>query len=215
MPRVSHITALYLITGVCGLVDAACFLSMGHVFAEIMTGNMLFLCFVIGTGQSIFGDLKYLLVIAAFLLGAAAGGRLLRGPRAEIKIGFAVEWVLLATALMLAALLQPGAAGPARDVVTSLLAFAMGMQNALVRRHGVPDLATNVMTLTATALAVDSVPAGGHNENWRRRFASIAIFLVTASLGAMLTTQFGPWAPLALTVALFTVALTGLIVRSR
>ena len=113
MPRVSHITAIYLITSVCGLVDAACFLSMGRVFAEIMTGNMLFLCFVIGTGQSIFGDLKYLLVIAAFLLGAAAGGRLLRGPRAEIKIGFAVEWVLLATALMLAALLQPGAAGPA------------------------------------------------------------------------------------------------------
>ena len=59
MPRVSHITALYLITGVCGLVDAACFLSMGRVFAEIMTGNMLFLCFSIGTGQSIFGDAKY------------------------------------------------------------------------------------------------------------------------------------------------------------
>jgi uncharacterized membrane protein YoaK (UPF0700 family) len=74
MPRVSHVTAIYLITGVCGLVDAACFLSMGHVFAEIMTGNMLFLCFVIGTGQSIFGDVKYLLVIAAFLLGALAGG---------------------------------------------------------------------------------------------------------------------------------------------
>jgi len=31
--RVSHISALYLITGVCGFVDAACFLSMGGVFA--------------------------------------------------------------------------------------------------------------------------------------------------------------------------------------
>ncbi len=89
------------------------------------------------------------------------------------------------------------------------------MQNALVRRHGVPDLATNVMTLTATALIADSTPAGGHNENWRRRFASIAIFLVSATLGAVLTTRFGPWAPLALTVVLFTVALTGLIVRTR
>ena len=215
MPRVSHITAIYLITGVCGLVDAACFLSMGHVFAEIMTGNMLFLCFSIGTGQSIFGDAKYLLVIAAFLLGAMAGGRLLRGPRAEIKIGFAVEWVLLATALVLTVIFHPGSTGTARDTVTSLLAFAMGMQNALVRQHGVPDLATNVMTLTATALVVDSVPAGGHNENWRRRFASIAMFLVSATVGGMLTTQFGPWAPLTLTVALFTVALTGLIVRSR
>jgi uncharacterized membrane protein YoaK (UPF0700 family) len=43
VPRVTHITAIYLITGVCGLVDAACFLSMGHVFAETMTGNLLFL----------------------------------------------------------------------------------------------------------------------------------------------------------------------------
>jgi uncharacterized membrane protein YoaK (UPF0700 family) len=214
MPRVSHIMALYLITGVCGLVDAACFLSMGGVFAEIMTGNLLFLCFYIGTGQSIFGDAKYLLVIAAFLLGALAGGRLLRGPRAELRIGFAVEWVLLVVALVLAATLDPGPAGAARDVVTSLLAFAMGMQNALVRRHGVPDLATNVMTVTATALVADSAPAGGRNENWQRRFASIAIFLISATLGALLTSEFGPWAPLALTVALFTVALSGLIARN-
>ena len=138
----------------------------------------------------------------------------MRGPRAELRIGFAVEWVLLVVALVLAATLDPGPAGAARDVVTSLLAFAMGMQNALVRRHGVPDLATNVMTLTATALVADSAPAGGRNEHWQRRFASIAIFLVSATLGALLTSEFGPWAPLALTVALFTVALSGLIARN-
>jgi len=214
VPRVSHITGLYLITSVCGLVDSACFLSMGGVFAETMTGNLLFLCFYIGTGQPIFGDAKYFLVIAAFLLGAVAGGRLLRGPRAEVRIGFAVEWALLVIALVLAATLHPESAGMAREIVTSLLAFAMGTQNALVRRHGVPDLATNVMTLTATALVADSVPAGGRNENWRRRFASIAIFLVSATFGAALTTSFGPWAPLALTIMLFTVALTGLIARN-
>src|SRR5437588_6867666 len=214
VPRVSHISALYLITGVCGFVDAACFLSMGGVFAEIMTGNLLFLCFAIGTGQPILGVTKYLLVIAAFLLGALAGGRLLRGPLAEQRIGFAVEWAFLVIALALTAILQPREAGLERDIVTSLLAFAMGMQNALVRRHGVPDLATNVMTLTATALVADSAPAGGRNENWRRRFGSIATFLVSATLGALLATSFGPCAPLALTVALFSVALTGLIAQT-
>ena len=213
VPRVSHISALYLITGVCGFVDAACFLSMGGVFAEIMTGNLLFLCFAIGTGQPILGVTKYLLVIAAFLLGALAGGRLLRGPLAEQRIGFAVEWAFLVIALALTAILQPREAGLERDVVTSLLAFAMGMQNALVRRHGVPDLATNVMTLTATALVADSAVAGGYNENWRRRSVSIAIFLVSGTAGAALTTWLGPWAPLAVSVALLTVALTGLIVR--
>ena len=213
VPRVSHISALYLITAVCGFVDAACFLSMGGVFAEIMTGNLLFLCFAIGTGQPILGVTKYLLVIAAFLLGALAGGRLLRGPLAEQRIGFAVEWAFLVIALALTAILQPREAGLERDVVTSLLAFAMGMQNALVRRHGVPDLATNVMTLTATALVSDSAVAGGHNKNWRRRSVSIAIFLVSGTAGAALTTWLGPWAPLAVSVALLTVALTGLIVR--
>ena len=213
VPRVSHISALYLITGVCGFVDAACFLSMGGVFAEIMTGNLLFLCFAIGTGQPILGVTKYLLVIAAFLLGALAGGRLLRGPLAEQRIGFAVEWAFLVIALALTAILQPREAGLERDVVTSLLAFAMGMQNALVRRHGVPDLATNVMTLTATALVADSAVAGGHNENWRRRSVSIAIFLVSGTAGAALTTWLGPWVPLVVSVALLTVALTGLSVR--
>jgi len=213
VPRVSHITALYLITGVCGLVDAACFLSMGQVFAETMTGNLLFLCFYVGTGQPIFGDVRYILVIAGFLLGALAGGRLLRAPLAELRFGFAVEWGLLLAALLLTVQLHPESAKPAREIVTSLLAFAMGVQNALIRKHGVPDLATNVMTLTAAGLVADSVPAGGHNENWRRRFASIAIFLVSATVGAVLTTRLGPWAPLALTVALFTVALTGLVVR--
>jgi uncharacterized membrane protein YoaK (UPF0700 family) len=89
----------------------------------------------------------------------------------------------------------------------------MGMQNALVRRHGVPDLATNVMTLTATALVADSAVAGGHSANWRRRSVSIAIFLVSGTAGAALTMRLGPWAPLAVSVALLTVALTGLIVR--
>ena len=180
-----------------------------------MTGNLLFLCFALGAGGSIVTDTKYLLVIAAFFLGAVAGGRLLRGKRAEQRIGFAVEWMLLVLALALTVILQPRDAGLERDTVTSLLAFAMGMQNALVRRHGVPDLATNVMTLTATALVADSSPAGGRNENWRRRAASIGIFLVSATIGAALTTEFGPWAPLALTVALFTIALIGLIEHGR
>jgi uncharacterized membrane protein YoaK (UPF0700 family) len=69
----------------------------------------------------------------------------------------------------------------------------------------VPDLATNVMTLTATAVVADSAMAGGHNENWRRRSVSIAIFLVSGTAGAALTTWLGPWAPLAVSVALLTV----------
>src|SRR5215207_5922542 len=142
MPRLSHLRALYLITSVCGLVDAACFLSLGGVFAEIMTGNLLFLCFSLGTGKPIEGIGKYLLVLATFAVGAALGGRLVRGPREETRIGFAVEWGLLAAALLATVAFDPGPDGLARDLVVSLLALAMGLQNALIRRHGVADLAT-------------------------------------------------------------------------
>jgi uncharacterized membrane protein YoaK (UPF0700 family) len=206
----SHIPALYLITGVCGLVDAACFLSLGGVFAEIMTGNLLFLCFALGAGRPIEGIGKYVLALAAFAAGAAVGGRLVRGPRQETRIGFAVEWVLLAAALLATLALHPGHEGAARDLVVSLLALAMGLQNALIRRHGVPDLATNVMTLTVTALIAESQLAGGGNERWERRLGSIAVFLVSATLGAVLTTRLAPWAPLSLALALFTLALAGI-----
>ena len=152
----SHVTGLYLITGVCGFVDAACFLSLGGVFAEIMTGNLLFLCFSLGTGQPIGEIRKYVFALLAFAVGAAAGGRLLRGRWQETLFGFATEWALLVSALLATLALDPGPDGMARDVVVSLLAFAMGLQNALIRRHGVPDLATNVMTLQAAATMMET-----------------------------------------------------------
>lgn len=34
-------TGLYMITEICGLVDAVCFVGLGGVFAEMMTGMLL------------------------------------------------------------------------------------------------------------------------------------------------------------------------------
>jgi uncharacterized membrane protein YoaK (UPF0700 family) len=133
-----------------------------------------------------------------------------RGRWQETRHGFALEWALLAAALAGTLLLHPGPSGPARDLVVSLLAFAMGLQNALIRRHGVPDLATNVMTLTVTALIAESRLGGGAGDRWRRRSGSVGIFLVTATLGAAMTSYIGPWAPLSLAVVLFTLALAGI-----
>jgi len=47
------------------------------------------------------------------------------------------------------------------DAVIALLAFAMGVRNATIRRLGVPDLTTTVLTMTLTGLAAESPPAGG------------------------------------------------------
>ena len=176
----------------------------------MMTGNLLLFCFFVGTGHPIFQNAVYLIALGAFALGAIAGGRIVRSAHGHTRLGFAAEWVFLAAATILSVVLVPGSSGTARDVVISLLAFAMGMQNALLRRHGVPDLATNVMTLTLTALVAEFNLSGGKNERWQRRFSSIGIFMLCAMIGAALTKTIAPWAPLLLALIFFSVALNGL-----
>jgi Protein of unknown function (DUF1275) len=41
-----------MISSTCGLVDAVCFLALGGVFAEMMTGNLLLMALSIGTGRA-------------------------------------------------------------------------------------------------------------------------------------------------------------------
>ncbi|HEX3883545.1 MAG TPA: YoaK family protein [Stellaceae bacterium] len=209
-PRVSHLTGLYLIAALGGFVDAACFLGLGHVFAEMMTGNLLLFCIYLGTGDHIFWHGGYLLALASFALGAVSAGRILRSTRGHTRLGFAIEWVFLALAVALSMTLPLDANPSAALFVLAPLAFAFGVQNALLRKHGVPDLATNVMTLTFAAYVADSRVAGGHNEQRRRRLGSIGLFMTGATLGAVLTKTFGPWAALMMGLIVFTVALTGL-----
>ncbi|HEY1796837.1 MAG TPA: YoaK family protein [Stellaceae bacterium] len=212
--KVSHLTGLYLIAAVSGLVDAACFLGLGHVFAEMMTGNILLFCIFLGTGDHIFWHGGYLLALGSFAVGAVLGGRIFRGARGRTRLGFLVEWVLLAVAVALSMTLPLKSDPLAAMYVLAPLAFAFGLQNALVRKHGVPDLATNVMTLTFAAYMSDTRLAGGHNENWPRRVGSIGLFMVGATLGALLTKSAGPWAALMMGLIVYSVALTGLTRQS-
>jgi uncharacterized membrane protein YoaK (UPF0700 family) len=72
------------------------------------------------------------------------------------------------------------------DVVIALLALAMGIRNATVRRLAVPDLTTTVLTMTLTGLAADSKPAGGSGKGSARRIAAVAAMLAGAVVGALL-----------------------------
>lgn len=176
----------------------------------MMTGNLLLIMFYLGTGHPFSAYAANAMAVASFLLGAIFAGRIVRGPYGHTRFGFIIEWAFLALAVGFSLALPLGTSPESRFALICTLAFAMGMQNALIRRHGVPDLATNVMTLTLTALVADSTLAGGENARWRRRFASIAVFALGALLGALLTTRIGPWAPLLTALLLFTVALPGL-----
>ncbi|MER5479661.1 YoaK family protein [Streptomyces sp. NPDC002734] len=180
---------LLVLTVATGLVDAVSYLALGHVFVANMTGNVVFLGFALA-GDSDLSAPASLVAIAAFLLGAVGGGRLgarFAGHRARLlAAATAVETALTAATVVVAAVLDETLTPGVRYTLIVGLALAMGLQNAVVRRLGVPDLTTTVMTRTLTGLAADSPAAGGAAPNPGRRVLSVAALFLGALLGAAL-----------------------------
>jgi uncharacterized membrane protein YoaK (UPF0700 family) len=177
--------ALALLTLLTGLVDAASVLGLGHVFTANMTGNVVFLGFsLVGAGRVATSDC--LVALAAFLGGAVVAGRMAtKGVRLAVALG--LEAALIAAAAVVAA------AAPSPVATIALLAFAMGVQNASVRKLGVLDMTTTVLTLTLTGLAADSSLAGGASPRVARRLTSIVVMLVGAVAGALLLRRGVAW----------------------
>ena len=71
-------------------------------------------------------------------------------------------------------------------VAIVLLALAMGVRNATVRKLAVPDLTTTVLSLTLTGLAAESPPAGGTGRGSTRRIAAVGAMLLGALAGALM-----------------------------
>jgi uncharacterized membrane protein YoaK (UPF0700 family) len=71
-------------------------------------------------------------------------------------------------------------------VVIGVLAAALGLQNATVRRLAVAEVTTTVLTLTLTGLAADSWLAGGRSPRAGRRVAAVGLMAAGALVGALL-----------------------------
>lgn len=181
---------LLSLTFTTGVVDAVSYLGLGHVFTANMTGNVVLL----GFGLAAAGHLPVLAPIvslAAFLVGAAAAGRAARylalSELPPLTLALAAEAGLVATAavLAIAARIHPGTT--AGYCAISLLALAMGIRNATVRKIAVPDLTTTVLTMTLTGLASESPLGGGDGRGTTRRLAAAGMVLAGALVGALLT----------------------------
>jgi uncharacterized membrane protein YoaK (UPF0700 family) len=196
---------LLVLTGVTGLVDAVSYLKLGHVFVANMTGNVVFLGFAVADADD-FSIPASLVAIAAFLAGALAGGRIGSSAghhRARLlATATYLQIVLVGAALVVSIVgIDPDGALVRYSLIT-LLALAMGLQNATARRLGVPDLTTTVLTLTLTGLAADSTLAGGKNPHPGRRLLATATMFLGAAVGAFLVFHVGVIAVLALAFAL-------------
>jgi uncharacterized membrane protein YoaK (UPF0700 family) len=195
---------LLVLTFTTGLVDAVSYLGIGHVFTANMTGNVVFLGFGIA-GSGGLPVVAPIVSLVAFMAGAGAGGMLtarlaLRHPR-DLAFALAIEVSLIAAAGVIAAAITIRPNAVSGDSVIALLAIAMGLRNATVRRIAVPDLTTTVLTMTLTGLAADSVLFGGSGKGTTRRGAAVLTMLLGALAGALLLRQ-SLVLPLALAAAL-------------
>jgi uncharacterized membrane protein YoaK (UPF0700 family) len=186
------------VTAVSGLLDAVSYLGLGHVFTANMTGNVVVLGFAAGgtPGFSVSGSLVSLL---AFLAGAVLAGRREARKRPVSRHSW-VRWALVAEAALLTAatVIAFTAGHPAHLVyaLIALLALAMWLRNATVRKLAIPDVTTTVLTLTLTGLASDSALAGGANPRVGRRLASVLAMLAGALAGTLLIRHAGLGLPL-------------------
>jgi uncharacterized membrane protein YoaK (UPF0700 family) len=180
---------LLVLTFTTGLVDAVSYLGLGHVFTANMTGNIIFLGFGIA-GSGGLPVVAPLISLAAFLLGAGAGGvlatRLADNAHRNLAWALGIEVALIAVVAVAAAAIDIRPDAVSGDALIALLALAMGLRNATVRRIAVPDLTTTVLTMTLTGLAADSALFGGSGKGTTRRTAAVVGMLLGAFAGALL-----------------------------
>jgi uncharacterized membrane protein YoaK (UPF0700 family) len=181
--------ALLAMTFSTGLVDAVSYLGLGRVFTANMTGNIVLLGFGIA-GSAGLPVLAPLVSLGAFLAGSAVGGVLAsktsdrHAQHLTRALGIEIGLILIAAIVAAATDVRPSTV--AGDGVIAVLALAMGVRNATVRRLAVPDLTTTVLTMTLTGLAADSRLAGGSGQGSIRRITAVVAMLFGAVAGALL-----------------------------
>ncbi|MEV5440843.1 YoaK family protein [Streptomyces sp. NPDC052682] len=197
------VAVLLTLTAVSGLIDAVTYLGIGRIFTANMTGNVVVLGFA-AAGAPGFSVPHAATSLGTYLAGAVTGGRIAvwlgeGSRRTWARVTLAVEAALMGAASVVA-YVSPGHAGTAYALII-LTALAMGLRNATVRRLGVPDLTTTVLTMTLTGLAAESRVGGGSGTRSAHRTGAVVAMLAGAVVGAWLVIHHGLAVPLLVAAA--------------
>lgn len=194
------LSVLFALTLLSGLIDGVCYLGLGHVFTANMTGNVVVLGFA-AAGARGFSAPACLTSLAVFLVGAVCGGRISKRVSRRSRLldmAIALETAFVGAAAVVAFAASSVSVGWARYATIAILALAMGIRNAVIRRLAVLDMTTTVLTMTLTGLAADSTLAGGSNPHVGRRIGAVLAMLIGAVIGASLLLHRGAALPLAI-----------------
>ena len=182
---------LHIATAITGLIDAISYLALGHVFTANMTGNVVFLAFAVAGAPGL-SITRSLTALVAFLIGAVIGGRAATRLSELVRPNWVATALIMESALLLVATLaainfrDPSGSSFQLYSIIVLTACAMGIRNATVRKLGIPDITTTVLTLTITGLGADSRLAGGTNPRWGRRLIAVLLMFLGAAIGTLL-----------------------------
>jgi uncharacterized membrane protein YoaK (UPF0700 family) len=183
-----HLWLMMALTFSTGIIDAVGYLGLDRVFTGNMTGNVVVLGMAV-TGADGLPVLGPALALVFFLVGAAIGGRVLRG--ATVPWSRRTNALFGSVAVMVLAvgfLVMSSDSHAAAITATTLLATAMGAQAATARYIAVKDVTTVVVTSVLTGLAADSRlgTGAGSGSGTTRRIVVVAILLAGAAVGAAL-----------------------------
>ena len=164
---------LLVMTLVTGIVDAVSWLGLGRVFTNLQTGNLVVLAFAI-SGASGFSTTHNIATLVSFFVGALAGGRLIIRLVNERDL-ILFENMLEASALAVIGVLSFGfnsASGTPEILLYTmivLLAVAMGLRSAVVKKLSIPDMLTTLPTFTMTGILSDLSSVHGKSPHVLRR----------------------------------------------
>jgi uncharacterized membrane protein YoaK (UPF0700 family) len=185
------VTELVALTFVSGLVDAATYLSLGHIFAANQTGNIIVLGLALG-GASQLSATASLASLASFVAGALfsgwAAGALEGGKNRWLSVMSALAAWLLGLATLTTAV--PVLAAHTQLTV-SILAVAMGMRTVTVQRLGIGGISTTVLTTMLATVAGGALLRGVRLHEEGPRVAAISAMVLGAASGAVLV-QYSP-----------------------
>jgi uncharacterized membrane protein YoaK (UPF0700 family) len=145
------------LTWSAGFLDAISFLGLGNVFTANMTGNTIFLGIALGR-DDLPGAFRSLLALAAFCCGATAGALIvMRSDRPAVWPPCVTNALVLEFAALIAFALGWHLEGARVEPLIILSAFAMGVQNAAVRRIGVSAVTSTAVTGTLAGVMAGAV----------------------------------------------------------
>jgi len=188
-----------VLASLAGFVDALAFLQLGGFFVSFMSGNStrLGVSIVHGSSAAVVAGVLLLMFVGGVFIGSMVGRR--AGHRQRPVVLSMVTLVLTASGVM-AILGQPNPAA-------TLLAVAMGVENAVFERDGEVRIGVTYMTgaLVKLGQALASAATGGDRWSWAPHLALWVGMVAGAVAGTLVWTMIGN---MAIWVAVALAALT-------